>query len=97
MERTPRRPGFPTFGATAPVGDPLSYSYNGFTYFPLTLNGKSYVGALGYDGVGWRESGRTLFAIYAEQQGVLTPLAGFTVDLSNGGLIGATVENGPQK
>jgi hypothetical protein len=90
-------PEFPTFGATAPIGDPLRYSYNGFTYFPLILNGKSYVGALGYDGVGWRESGRTLFAIYSEDKGALTPLAGFAVDLSNGGLISAAAENGPQK
>ena len=84
-------PEFPTFD-TPRSSDPMTFSYEGFTYFPLSLNGKSYVGALGYDGVGWRQSGRTLFAIYSESQGALKSLAGFAIDLSNGGLISATVE-----
>jgi len=32
------------------------------------------------------------FAIYSEDQGKLTPRAGYAVDLSNGGLIAATAE-----
>ena len=83
---------FPTFGEKE-GGDPLTFSYNGFAYFPVLLNGKYYVGAIGLDGVGWRESGRALFAVYSENQGNLTPLAGYAVDLSNGGLISARVEN----
>jgi hypothetical protein len=96
-------PEFPTFGAVssanvpAYTADSFVFSYNGFTLFPLMLNGKDYVGAIGHYGVGWRESGRTLFAIYSEDNGTLTPLAGFEVDLTNGGLISATVERAAPK
>lgn len=85
-------PDFPSFGALGSA-DRVDFSYSGFTFFPLTLNGRWYVGAIGYDGVGWRESERTLLAIYSENEGALTPLASYEVDLLNGGLISARVEN----
>jgi hypothetical protein len=91
-------PAFPTFGATSGANalpyshNDFVFSYNGFTLFPLTLTGKNYVGALGHYGLGWRESGRTLFAIYSERLGALTPLAGFEINQSNGGLISAAVQ-----
>ena len=69
-------PPFSTFGAKARTGF-TSYSYNGITLFPLMLDGRPYVAAIGYGGVGWREIGDSLFAVYRVEGGQLQPLAGF--------------------
>jgi hypothetical protein len=79
---------FPMFGAN----DGLGYSYSGFALFPLTMNGRAYIAAIGHDGVGWRESRNTLLAIYMPNGGKLTPLAGFVIARSIGGLQSATLE-----
>jgi hypothetical protein len=83
-------PEFPIFDAQP---DPYlsGFSYSGFAFFPLTIGGWSYVGAIGSDGVGWRTGDRTLLAVYRERDGALTPLASYVVDISNGGLTNATV------
>jgi hypothetical protein len=92
-------PEFPTFGARA---DPhlSGFSSTGFAFFPLTIGGKAYVGAVASDGVGWRTGDRTLLAIYAERRGALTPLASYVIDISSGGLTKATaseIRPGPNK
>jgi hypothetical protein len=79
---------FPTFGAK---DDGYSYSYAGFSLFPLTLDGRAYVAAIGHDGLGWRQSGPTLLSVFADDHGRLKPLAGLVVTLSNGGLEKAIV------
>ncbi len=81
---------FPTFGAT-PKGQLVGYSYEGFALFPLTLGGGSHIAAIGYDGVGWRQSDRMLLSIYAQDQG-LTPLAGFVIDTAIDHLVAARLE-----
>jgi hypothetical protein len=82
---------FPTFGAP-PDPEGGAYAYSSRTVFPLTLAGKSYIGEIGHDGVGWREGGPILLSVFSETQGVLTPRAGLVIALSNGGLAAATVE-----
>ncbi len=84
-------PEFPTFGATAKTAF-TTYSYNDVDLFPLRLNGAAYVGAIGYGGVGWREIGDSLLAIYAPDGDALKPLAGFVVVKSVTGLASATVD-----
>lgn len=74
---------FPTFGhpeSDGRWGD--SFSYVDFALFPVTLNGRHYLGAVGLDGIGWKEGSRTLVALYAAPTPAartLTPLAGFVV------------------
>lgn len=82
-------PDFPAFGKDRTDDHPISYS--GFALFPLTLDGRSLVGAIGHEGVGWREGANTLFAIYALNHGVLNPLAGFVFKRSLAGLESAKV------
>jgi hypothetical protein len=41
----------------------------------------------------WRESKVTLVAIFSEKDGALTPLAGYVVELSNGGLARIDVDD----
>jgi hypothetical protein len=76
-------PTFPTFGDDNDTNGG-GFSYSGFTFFPLMLGGKAYVGAIGRSGIGWREDNETLLAIYREDGGELTPLASYVVDLSHG-------------
>ena len=91
-------PEFPTFGAKDDPGHPWSYS--DFQFFPLTLDGRPYVGAIGHEGVGWRAGDTTLFAIYEPQGEMLKPLASFVLVRSVAGLKAASlkpavVESGP--
>lgn len=84
VETTP----FPTFGQKAKSAFPF-YSYSGFVLFPLQLDGRPLVAALGHGGVGWRESPDVLISIYAIDNGALTPLAGLVVERSVGALSSA--------
>ena len=61
--------------------------------FALTLQGRSYVGAVGHAGFGWRESERTLFAVYAVHERQLAPLAGMVIVQTIGALNRVVVEN----
>jgi hypothetical protein len=86
---------FPTFGyhAVNEVWE-YSFSYVDFSLFPLMLDGRLYLGAVGHNGVGWREGSRTLFAVYeapGPEQGDLAPLAGFAVDRVPTGLRGTAI------
>jgi hypothetical protein len=61
------------------------------------LDGHLYLGAVGHNGVGWREGARTLIAVYAvpgPEQRDLVPLAGFAVDRVPNGLKGTLVAEG---
>ncbi|MDE2136239.1 MAG: hypothetical protein KGJ68_02285 [Gammaproteobacteria bacterium] len=89
---------FPTFGyhAANDVWD-YSFSYVDFAPFPLMLDGHLYLGAVGHNGVGWREGSRTLIAVYeapGPDQHDLIPLAGFAVDRVPDGLKGTVVAEG---
>ena len=89
---------FPTFGYhdRNDVGDD-SFSYVQFAMFPLMLNGRLYVGAVGHNGVGWREGSHVLFAVYEDPtrgQRDLVPLAGFSVARVPNGLKEADVTVG---
>jgi len=89
---------FPTFGyhAANDVWD-YSFSYVDFALFPLMLDGHLYLGAVGHNGVGWREGSRTLIAVYeapGTEQRDLIPLAGFAVDRVPNGLKGTVVAEG---
>ncbi len=88
-------PDFPTFGKVT-SGEAPNYSYSGFAFFPLALNGSWFVGAIGHDGIGWRESDQTLITIFSAEQNRLQPLASFVVVMSNGGLAKTIVENVPE-
>jgi hypothetical protein len=84
-------PTFPTFGAKAKT--PFDgYSYNDVALFPLRLKDAVYVAAIGYGGVGWREIGDSLLAVYAVDDDRLKPLAGFVVVKSVTGLASADVD-----
>ncbi|MGH6992347.1 MAG: hypothetical protein ACRED8_03380, partial [Caulobacteraceae bacterium] len=83
-------PDFPTFGSLSPGMAP-TYSSGDFGFFPVVMGAQSYVGAIGRNGVGWRESNQILFSIFSEDK--LTPLAGFVIVLSNGGLAETIVED----
>jgi hypothetical protein len=89
---------FPTFGRNAPnSGWDDSFSYVDFALFPVRLDGHLYLGAVGYNGVGWREGGHTLFALYetpVSGQRSLAPLAGFDVASSVVGVQGTSVVEG---
>jgi hypothetical protein len=89
---------FPTFGYSAPnSGWDYSFSYVDFALFPLMLDGQLYLGAVGHNGVGWREGSRTLVAVYTApgpDQRDLLPLAGFAVDRVPNGLKGTLVAEG---
>jgi hypothetical protein len=76
---------FPTFGQE----EGHDFSYEGFDLFPLKLAGQAYVAAIGQEGVGWRESDDTLFAVYRLEAGQLVPLAGFVIPRSVAGLASA--------
>jgi hypothetical protein len=76
---------FPTFGQKAQAQFPF-YSYEGFVLFPLTLDGRSVLAALGHAGVGWRESADVLVSVYSIQSGKLVPLAGLVVERQVAGL-----------
>lgn len=84
-------PEFPTFGAKAKTAFD-AYSYNDVDLFPLKLSRTTYVAAIGYGGVGWREIGDSLLAIYAPDGESLKPLAGFVVVKSVTGLASAKVD-----
>lgn len=87
-------PDFPRFGDKDETYYGGSFSYVGFQLFPLRLRGRWYVAAIGHEGVGWRESDRTLVAIYVEKDDVLTPIASFEVKALNAGLIAAKTKPG---
>jgi hypothetical protein len=84
-------PLFPTFGAKAKTAFD-GYSYNGVALFPLRLKGAAYIAAIGYGGVGWREIGDSLLAVYALDGDRLKPLAGFVIVKSVTGLASADVD-----
>ena len=84
-------PVFPTFGQKAKTAFP-GYSSNDVDLFPLQLKGVSYVAAIGFGGVGWREIGDSLLAIYQADGDQLKPLAGFVISKSVTGLAAATVD-----
>jgi hypothetical protein len=89
---------FPTFGAKAPnSGWNDSFSYVDFAMFPVRLDGHLYLGAVGYNGVGWREGADTLFALYEAPlpgQRRLAPVAGFDVASIAVGVQGTSVVEG---
>jgi hypothetical protein len=64
----------------------------GERFLPLKLAGRWYVATIGYDGIGWRESGPALIGIYAEEQGEFVQKAGFQVPTSENGLERVDVE-----
>jgi len=82
-------PGFPRFGDKDETYSGGSFSYSGFQFTPLRLAGRWYVAAIGHEGVGWRETNRTLIAVYAESDGVLAPKASFEMQAVNAGLSAA--------
>ena len=83
-------PEFPRFGDKDETYSGGSFSYSGFQFTPLRLAGRWYVAAIGHEGVGWRETNRTLIAVYTETDGVLTPKASFEVQAVNAGLSAAS-------
>jgi hypothetical protein len=89
---------FPTFGNHVPnEGWESSFSYVGFTLFPLMLEGHLYLGAVAHNGVGWREGSNFLIAVYEPpeaDQAALVPLAGFVVERIPTGLRGTVVAEG---
>jgi hypothetical protein len=89
---------FPTFGHSAPNGVwDYGFSYVNFVLVPLMLDGKLYLGAVGSNGVGWREGANILFAVYAApgaDQQDLVPLAGFVIERRSSGLKGTVVAEG---
>ena len=89
---------FPTFGRHVPnEGWESSFSYVGFTLFPLMVEGHLYLGAVGHNGVGWREGPNILVAVYeppAADQGELVPLAGFVIERTPAALKGTIVAEG---
>lgn len=87
-------PEFPRFGDKDETPYGGSFSYSGFQYLPLRLGGRWYVVGIGHEGVGWRETGWTLIAIYDEKDGMLTPKASFEVRSVNAGLDDAHAEPG---
>ena len=84
-------PAFPD-GSGAPGN---GFSYSGFALFPLTLNGQNYVAGIGHGGVGWRESGATLLAVYAVAGATLKPLAGYAFERKITGLTSAVATRRP--
>lgn len=70
-------PDFPAFTGKTVEDRPISYS--GFAMFPIVLEGREFVAALGHEGVGWRDSENTLVAFYDLKNGVLKSLAGYVV------------------
>lgn len=84
-------PVFPTFGEKAKTAFD-GFSYNGVDLFPLRLKGVTYIAAIGYGGVGWRQIGDSLLAIYSVDGDQLKPLAGFVIARSVTGLASAAVE-----
>jgi hypothetical protein len=84
-----RTPEFPTFGGS----QTSNFAATGLSFFPIRLDGRWHVALISHDGVGWRESTRTLLAIYDEEGGKPIPKAGFQIDLVNAGL--AEAEVGP--
>ena len=84
-------PVFPTFGEKAKTAFD-SFSYNGVDLFPLRLKDVTYIAAIGFGGVGWREIGDSLLAIYSVDGDRLKPLAGFVIAKSVTGLASATVD-----
>jgi hypothetical protein len=89
---------FPTFGQEAPNGVwDYGFSYVNFALFPVMLDGRLYLGAVGHNGVGWREGPNILFAVYAApgaDQDDLVPLAGFLIERKPSGLKGTLVAEG---
>jgi hypothetical protein len=89
---------FPTFGHEAPNGAwDYAFSYVNFALLPLMLNGRLYLGAVGHNGVGWREGSNILFAVYAApgaDQDDLVPLAGFLIERKPSVLKGTVVAEG---
>jgi hypothetical protein len=81
---------FPDFGTSK--GEARSFGGGGHILFPIQIGGRWYVGAVGQEGVGWREDENTLFAVYAQRGETLTPLAGFVIARSLAGLDKAAVD-----
>jgi hypothetical protein len=90
-----RQIAFPAFQPGDP-GDGPFHIYDDQDLFPRVIAGRLYVGAIGHGGIGWRTNGPTLLAIFAEADGALTPLAGYSISLSNGGLAKARAEPVPK-
>lgn len=61
------------------------------------LDGRLYLGAVGHNGVGWREGSNILFAVYmapVADQDELVPIAGFVIENKPSGLRGTVVAEG---
>jgi len=89
---------FPTFGYQGPNGGwDYGFSYVNFVLFPLLLDGRLYLGAIGHNGWGWREGTNILFAVYVPpgaDQDDLVPLAGFLIERKPSALRGTVVAEG---
>jgi hypothetical protein len=89
---------FPTFGHEAPNGVwDYGFSYVKFVLVPLMLDGRLYLGAVGHNGVGWREGSNILFAVYlapGAEQDDLVPVAGFVIVRKPSVLKGTVVAEG---
>ncbi len=89
---------FPTFGYEGPNGGwDYGFSYVNFVLFPLLLDGRLYLGAVGHNGWGWREGTNILFAVYAApgaDQDDLVPVAGFLIERKPSALRGTVVAEG---
>lgn len=89
---------FPTFGYEGPNGGwDYGFSYVNFVLFPLLLDGRLYLGAVGHNGWGWREGTNILFAVYVApgaDQDDLVPVAGFLIERKPSALRGTVVAEG---
>jgi hypothetical protein len=92
LPASPNTPDFPTFGATPKTEFP-DFSYGEDDPFPLTLRGVTYLAVAGIGGVGWREIGDDLLAVYAIDDGKLRPLAGIVVKRSVTGMASVDVSH----
>jgi hypothetical protein len=87
----PARPVFPAIQVhwfTAPIRRPV---LDQRASLRSPVRGVTYVGLVGVGGVGWRQIGDDLLAVYEVEDGVLQPLAGIVVKRSVVGLASATV------
>ncbi len=89
---------FPTFGHEAPNGVwDYGFSYVNFVLVPLMLDGQLYLGAVGHNGVAWREGSNILIAVYnapSADQDDLVPLAGIVIERKPWILKGTVVAEG---
>lgn len=78
---------FPVFGGK----DDHNWSYVGRATAAVTLLGKRYRAAAGYEGVGWRTSTTVLIAFYTGPADRPEPEVGFVIERARGRLTSAAV------